>query len=160
MRLLLLAFGKPASAGYPPALAGYSFLGARSKSDPYGFSSSMSSSANGVVISIVLLRIAVFLPAAAGKPAEALMIGSRMSSARNPPQPVAPGAAQALSTSLLLLSCRIRPSSRNLTVPEAPSIEVLGGGGLVFQVVSSHQTGELEEPRSSCCPGTGFRGGT
>ena len=83
----------------------------------------------------------MFLPAAAGRPEAALMIGLSSSSTRKPPQPLAPGADQALSTSLLFLATRMRPSSRNSISPAEPVIGVLGAGGLVVPVVSFQITG-------------------
>src|SRR5690349_22657029 len=84
------------------------------------------------------------------------MIGSRISSTRKPPQPVAPGAAQALSTSLAPLVRRMRPPSRNSTAPAEPLIGSLGFGGAVVPVVSSHQIGEALEPTKQFEPRNGF----
>src|SRR4051794_39583854 len=101
------------------------------------------------------MSFAVFLPAAEGRPIWPLMIGLTRK-ARMPPQPLAAGADQALSTSWAFLSLRIRAPSRNSTSPAVPVIGSLGLGGLVTPVVSSHLIGEPEEPTKHDLPRKGF----
>src|SRR3954452_19768793 len=75
---------------------------------------------------------------------------------RMPPQPVAAGADQALSTSLLFLARRMRPSSRNSISPAEPVIFVFGAGGLVSPVVSFQMIGLAVEPTKQFLPRKGF----
>src|SRR4051812_3633579 len=94
---------------------------------------------------IVLFRIALFLPAAEGRPIWELMIGSTRNE-RIPPQPLAAGAAQALSTSFAPLIWAIWPSSLNSTRPPVPLIGSVPTGGLVVPVVRFQIIGELLDP--------------
>src|SRR3954470_20754236 len=95
---------------------------------------------------IVFTKTAVFLPEAAGRPPDALITGSRRSSTSGPPQPLAPGADHALSTSVAPLVSMIRPSSRNSTSPSVPEIGLFGGGGEVVPEVNFHISGLALEP--------------
>jgi hypothetical protein len=87
------------------------------------------STAAAGVMKAELSNTATFSPAAAGSPAESLTIGL-ISEERNPPQPPASGAAQALSTRVVPLASSRLPSSRNSISPALPSIGLVGLGGL------------------------------
>src|SRR5689334_4299854 len=73
-----------------------------------------------------------------------------------PPQPVALGADQALSTSLAPASRTTDPSSNISRLPLAPLSGLLGPGGEVVPVVSFQTIGELAEPTKQFLPRNGF----
>jgi len=68
------------------------------------------------------------------------------SNSKIPSQPFAPGAANALSTTLSPVATTSLPSLRNETVPRLPDIGVFGSGGLVVPVVKFRVIGLLDEP--------------
>ena len=74
----------------------------------------MYSSANGVVISDRVAEDRRVLARYRGQAGGGVDDRVEEEFDRNPPQPLTPGAAQALSTSLAPFSCRIEPSPRNL----------------------------------------------
>src|SRR4051812_37721169 len=121
----------------PPtrALARITYLNRLSHLLLYGFAMSLLLTVTPAASISVFLRIAVFLPAGAGRPAWTSITGSRSSSTKNPPQPVAPGADQALSTRTLPLRRKIAPFSISSPVPPTPVIGLLGPGGLVVPSV-------------------------
>src|SRR5580704_11421008 len=106
---------------------------------------SCSSMALWPACSIVLLRIAVFLPVVEGSPIFVSMMGS----IRNDwlaPQPVAWGALKALSISESPAITRISPLPLLASAPNLPLIGLLGGGGLVLPFVRWSMIGLAFEP--------------
>ncbi len=93
---------------------------------------------------MVPLRIAVFLPAADGRPSLLSMIGP-IKNANRPPHPSDLGAANELFTSELFLIVS-SPDSLNDNSPGLPVIGLFGAGGLVVPVVNSITSGAALEP--------------
>ena len=90
--------------------------------------------------------MAVFLPAGEGRPTAVSTIGST-SGASTPPQPVAPGADQVLSTSRPMTpAARLRPPGSTERPPPTPLIGLFGGGGDVKPAVRFQTIGELLDP--------------
>lgn len=85
------------------------------------------------------------VPAADGKPRIELTRGS-MKKEKNPPHPLAPGAANELFTSEPPLRVSNVPSSLNSIVPALPLIGSFGGGGDVSPLVKSITIGFEFEP--------------
>src|SRR2546423_1874153 len=90
--------------------------------------------------------IAVLWPAAAGSPASRSTAGSTTGE-RIPAQPLAPGAAKALSTSDVPVAVAILPRPANDDAcPRDPLMGPFGGGGLVVPVVRFNTTGSPSDP--------------
>lgn len=86
------------------------------------------------------------VPAGDGTPTISFTNGSTAHEKRIPPQPLAPGAANELSTRRPPLNVTTVPDGFSVSVPGKPLIDLFGGGGEVVAVVKLRLIGWLLEP--------------